>query len=280
MDAREIDQKPHVKNARKIFWQKGTCSQTFFHILNQEFDNPHTPAEKAVDQLAGGIMQRGHQCGMLWGATMASGLEASKKFKSCKIAQMVAIHTAKKIMDSFEAQTETVNCKDVTDCDFRNQWSFARYMITGKFLGCFRLAKDWAPNAVDSAIDGLSHEIQNPPELPISCAAELIRRLGGTEEEQVMASGLAGGMGLQGNGCGALAAAIWYSGLQYVKDDPKNKGYKNPNSKRILDDFLSKTDGKMLCSEITGKKFENVEQHSEFLKSGGCKKLIDVLSVT
>jgi len=42
----------------------------------------------------------------------------------------------------------------------------------------------------------------------MSCASEVVRRMGGRDEERVMVSGFAGGLGLSGNGRGALSAAI------------------------------------------------------------------------
>jgi len=55
-----------IKNdTKKLFLKKGTCSQTFFHILNREFGHIKETEERATDPLAGGIMQLGYQCGML-----------------------------------------------------------------------------------------------------------------------------------------------------------------------------------------------------------------------
>lgn len=42
----------------------GTCSRTFFYIINREFGFPHENEERAADPLAGGIVQQGYQCGM------------------------------------------------------------------------------------------------------------------------------------------------------------------------------------------------------------------------
>ncbi len=70
-------------NPRKVFWQRGTCSNAMFHLLNHEFDHIKPMEEKASDTLAGGIAQKGHQCGMLWGAALAAGL--SKPLPSIRI---------------------------------------------------------------------------------------------------------------------------------------------------------------------------------------------------
>lgn len=62
-----------------VFIKQGTCSRTFFYILNREFGHPREAEERAIDPLAGGIMQNGYQCGQLWGAVMALGAEALRR---------------------------------------------------------------------------------------------------------------------------------------------------------------------------------------------------------
>ena len=47
------------------------CSDTLLHVLNCAFDRPMGSEEHAAVPLAGGIMQHGHQCGMIWWATLA-----------------------------------------------------------------------------------------------------------------------------------------------------------------------------------------------------------------
>lgn len=47
-----------IKNqndARKIFKKLGSCSHTFFYILNREYGHPKRIEERAADPLAGGI---------------------------------------------------------------------------------------------------------------------------------------------------------------------------------------------------------------------------------
>ena len=58
---------PKKNDAKKTFKDLGTCSRTFEYILNREFGNDLEYEERAADPLAGGIMRKGHQCGMLLG---------------------------------------------------------------------------------------------------------------------------------------------------------------------------------------------------------------------
>ncbi|MGI9549610.1 MAG: hypothetical protein ACR2MT_00310, partial [Aurantibacter sp.] len=68
MDSDNVNIADGPKDGRKVFKKLGTCSRTFFHILNREFGHLKESEEEASGALAGGIMQEGEQCGMLWGA--------------------------------------------------------------------------------------------------------------------------------------------------------------------------------------------------------------------
>ncbi|MCK5704260.1 MAG: C_GCAxxG_C_C family protein, partial [Cyclobacteriaceae bacterium] len=195
-------------DAKKLFRSLGACSHTFFHILNREYGHIKRIEERASDPFAGGIYQQGYQCGMLWGASMAAGAEAFRRYEDLDKAIGVTIKATQHIMESFKKRTDTIECYDITDCDWSSKMSMAKYFITGKFLSCFNLAEEWAPEAIDAAEEGLSKEWDLPQEC-ISCASEVAKKMGASDEEMVMVAGFAGGLGLSGNACGAFSAAIW-----------------------------------------------------------------------
>ncbi|MES0488410.1 MAG: C-GCAxxG-C-C family (seleno)protein [Leptospirales bacterium] len=272
--------KIRIKNdAKKIFLKKGTCSHAFFHILNREFGHVQEQAESASDHLAGGILRQGYQCGMLWGATLAAGAEAFRRSDSLNSAIGLALTATQHIVESFSKRTKTVECSDITEADFKNPLSIAKYLVTGKALGCYKLSEKWAPEAIEAATKGLSTQKSNLPKTCISCASEVARKMGASDEEIVMVAGFAGGLGLNGNACGALSAAIWMRSLKTLKEQNKIKsGFRNPEADRILKTFQGVTDYEMLCSEITGKNFKTIDEHTEYIKNGGCAKLIDALA--
>ena len=92
-----------------------------------------------------------------------------------------------------------------------------------------------------------------------------------------MASGFAGGIGLSGGACGALGAAIWINGVKKGKDEDIKMDFKDPKAIELIERFLKHTDYKFECSEIVGRKFENVNDHAGYLAEGGCEELIEVL---
>ena len=263
---------------KRTFLKKGACSHTFFYILNREFGHAREYEERAVDPLAGGIVQQGYQCGIIWGACMALGTEAYHRNSNLDKTIGTTIKATQHMIKSFVDRAKCIDCEEITNCNWSNKWSIAKYFFSGKFYGCFKLAEKWAPDAIQAAHEALALDQSDLPQQSVSCASEVVKRMGGTDEEAAMVAGFAGGLGLSGNGCGALAAAIWKIILELVKKDSWKYTMSDPVTEGIINKFYETTDYKMECHEICGKKFNSIEEHSEFIKNGGCEKLINVLS--
>ncbi len=272
------DLKVPQKDIKKVFWKLGACSHTLFYILNREFGYPLEAEERASDPLAGGINQQGYQCGMLWGAALATGAEAFRRSENHDQAIGMAITAAQYLLASFVNRTRSADCADITSCDFSSKLSMAKYMLTGRFLSCFDLAQKWAPEAVRAATEGLSHQ-QATSQPPISCASEIAKKMGASDEQVVMVAGFAGGLGLSGNACGALSAAIWMNVLAALRENNSRKpAYPDPIAARILESFYRATDYEILCHKISGRCFKTIDEHTEYIKNGGCDKLMSVLA--
>ena len=52
MQTDKISQEKHPTDAKKIFRKLGTCSRTFFYLLDREFGNLMVNEERAADPLA------------------------------------------------------------------------------------------------------------------------------------------------------------------------------------------------------------------------------------
>jgi hypothetical protein len=270
-------------DVKKIFARCGACSQTFFCLLNREFGHPKKTEELASDPLAGGLMNTQNQCGMFWGSALAAGAESYRRYNECNQAIHKAITATQNLAESFSKRVKTVNCRDITGFDFSDKLGMAAFMATnlpGGFSNmiCMNLAEKWAPEAIQSVKEGLKAQHDDRSQLALSCATEVVKKMGANDEEMVIVAGLAGGIGLSGYACGALGAAIWKNSLDWCKKHPGQSGYMNPKSKEIMKAFHSVTDSKVLCSEICGQRFKTADDHTEFIKNGGCSKLIDVLS--
>lgn len=273
-----------IKNdTKKVFREKGTCSHTFAYLLNREFGKNKETEERATDPMAGGLMQKGHQCGMLWGASLAVGAEAYRRSQNSEEAIRLAITATQKLLESFSKRTNTINCRDITHSNLDNFFGLTKYMIKTMIQGmnnstCFNLAENWLPEAIQSAKEGLSQEPTDSTQKPISCATEVAKKMGATDEEMSMVAGFAGGLGLSGNACGALSTAIWMNSLTWIKEHPDKSAFKNKNAKATFKAFNTETNFEMLCHNICQQQFKTIDEHTQFIKNGGCSKLIETLA--
>ncbi|WP_167618407.1 C-GCAxxG-C-C family protein [Maribellus sediminis] len=264
------------KEARKLLFKLG-CTGALNAVVNQHLGRRDVEVEKASGPLCGGIMQEGHQCGMLWGAAMAAGSVAWRRTENTNRATVLAIKSSSELIKSFEQRSVSVDCRVITKCNQTSVWGMVKYFITGKPLGCARLIGKWAPEAVAAAEKGL---VENGTEEGnvVSCASVLAEKMGASKEKAMMLAGFAGGIGLCGNACGALGAAVYLRSEEWFKKHPNDTTFKIPEGQDVLKRFLQETDGKVKCSELCGRKFSTVEEHSEYIQNGGCKHLIDVLA--
>ncbi len=256
------------------------CSNTLFNVLSLAFGNPMQPEEGAAMPLAGGIMQHGYQCGMIWGASLAAGARAYHKFGRSSQAEAAAIVAAQRLVKSFHENNGAINCLEITDIDkSSSSWQMIKYfLIKGGSIGCMNMAAKYAHiafNEIDAALADTHNETLAPP---VSCAALLARRMGTSDRHAVMVAGFAGGIGLCGGACGALGAAIWLTSLKTLKSKDGKIDFKDPEAVATIDRFLKCTDYKFECSAIVGRKFESVEDHACHVCSGGCAEIIEALA--
>ena len=252
-------------------------------VVDRSFDHSLKLEEEASVPFAGGIpMQYGYQCGMLWGAALAAGAEAYRRFGPGPQAVTVAIMAAQGLLKSFRTHTNNeINCLEITDMNFQgnNQVkSILKFFIKGGPIGCFRMAAGYAPDAFSEINTALSEEHIEAPSPPVSCAAMLAQKMGVSDKHAVMAAGFAGGLGLCGGACGALAAAIWIIGMNSSKEGAANEVI-NSRIEDAIDRFLnSAADFEFECSTIVGRRFENIGDHAGYLRDGGCSEIIEALA--
>ena len=229
--------------------------------------------------LAGGLLGNGYQCGLLWGAALAAGAEAHRRYGAGPQAEAAAVAAAQQLVDAFRARARHVDCSDITKLEWKtaSKGQALKFVARGGPIGCFRLAGDYAPlayRAINAALAGPPAEL---PAAPVSCAALVAQKMGASEMHTVMAAGLAGGIGLCGGACGALGAAIWLTGLG-APDAQGELDYNNPIYADIIERFLEASDYEFECAAIAGRNFESVEDHAEYLRGGGCARLVAALA--
>ena len=274
--------KPEISSIRTVgaMLSGRACSDTLFHVLNRALGDPLKGEEQATMSLAGGIMQHGYQCGMIWGATLAAGAQAYRLFGPGPQTEAMTVLAAERLVVSFQACNHHVNCFELTHIDKSSSTMqlILHFLIKGGSISCFHMAARYAPVALGE-INRTFHDYpSNAPGFPVSCAALLARKMGLSDMHTVMAAGLAGGIGLCGGACGALGAAIWIANMNCNKEDGDRIKLTNPGAMDAIDRFMKCTDYDFECASIVGRRFESIEDHAGYLRDGGCFQIIEALA--
>jgi len=250
---------------------------------------------------AGGILQHGYQCGMLWGSSLAAGAEAYRRFGAGPEAESRTIEASRALVEAFRPRHDEIDCYEITHLNRESSsWDqFKFFMLKGGTIGCFKMASWFAPlakKAIEEAFDSDTLEAASPgtsdqpgpatdsfaadgsPSAPVSCAALLARKMGASEQHATMVSGLAGGLGLCGGACGALGAAIWLKTMEIAETEDLKMDLKDPRIQTVIDEFLKVSDYEFECSNIVGKEFETVDDHARYVRDGGCGAMIEALA--
>jgi hypothetical protein len=248
-------------------------------VVDGSFDHPLALEEHATLPLAGGIEQMGFQCGQLWGAALAAGAQAYQLFGPGPQAEAAAVIAAQKLVQSFRTRYKSINCLEVIELDWKNAQAaqILKFFLKGGPIRCFSMTAGYARAASDEIAAALSDSHLEAPVAPVSCAVMLAQKMGASDLHTVIAAGLAGGIGLSGGACGALGAAIWLIEMNRVQGGTGKVEYNSPEATEAIDRFVQSTDVEFECSKIAGRKFENVSDHADYLRDGGCSKLIEAL---
>jgi len=226
--------------------------------------------------LAGGMAGMGFQCGQVWGAALAAGAQAYHLYGAGPQAQAAALMASQRLVESFRTSYKSINCQDVTRLEWKNPKTrqIIGYILRGGVVRCFSMTAGYA-RAAFNEINTVFSENCLTPTPPVSCAAELARMMGASEMHAVMAAGLAGGIGLSGGACGALGAAIW---LRAMNGKEKDFDLNSPETTDTIDRFVESTEIEFECSAIAGRKFQDLNDHANYLRGGGCSKVIEALA--
>jgi hypothetical protein len=253
-------------------------------VVDSSFDHPLNLEEGAAAPLAGGILGNGYQCGMLWGAVLAGGAQVYQLFGSGAQAETRAILTAQRMVEVFRKRNKNINCSEITDMHWKGNSGrdlaaqALKFILKGGPIACFSMSASYARLAYNEAYTTFSDEPLEAIPPPVSCAALVAQQMGASELHAVMAAGFAGGIGLSGGGCGALGAAIWIIGMDYMRQNNQKPGLDTPMASAAIERYLEASDYEFECSKIVGRKFENIADHAGYLRAGGCSKIIAALA--
>jgi hypothetical protein len=249
-------------------------------VVDDSYGEPLRFEEEASAPFAGGILNHGFQCGMLWGAALAAGAQAYRLHGPGPVGETMALKASERLRDSFPTKNNYMNCIDITALDMKETSGVFKFLAKGGPIGCFRLAARYAPIARSEIDNALANGEIDITDRPVSCAAELARKMGASEMQATMAAGFAGGVGLSGGACGALGAAIWITIMNRNEEGGGTADYMSPEAMEVIDRFVEASEYEFECSEITGRQFANISEHADYICGGGCSEIIEALATT
>jgi hypothetical protein len=269
-----------------------SCSEASMTTQLRSVGADHQVFEQAAHRLSGGFMHSGRGCGLLTGSILAAGVLARQRFDDDDTAIAAAMSTACRLAKAFPDFTGSVNCGEITGDDLTTIGGRLRYLGTGSGSRCGHHHLKWGSHATGLIEESLSEFEDGAPERECAnCAVATLRRLatavGMEPRDTVLVAGLAGGVGLLGNVCGALASGVYaISAAEYIHSDTESRdswlrgglqeltgsAYRGEPSRlrlAFIDEF-----GSELCLDIVGRLFRDGDDHSEYIADGGCRDVI------
>jgi C_GCAxxG_C_C family probable redox protein len=261
------------------------CAPGQLSMLAEALDLELPEEAKALDPLMGGIMLHGYQCGALWGAALAAGAKAHSVLGPGPQAELATLMACQRMTEAYQERNGSLDCGDINDLDLKELQPlkiFVHFFVKGGTIKCVNVCAQTA----NHALEAIEAAVEAPPEAAscevVSCAAQLARRLGASELRVTMCAGLAGGIGLSGDACGALGAATWLLGLKMREGQGLTQlwGDKRFESRfeSMVEQFLEAIDYEFECEKGIGRRFDTPEEHVEFLQGGGCAQVIEALA--
>ncbi len=285
------------RDTAKYWWLECVaCSEASMTTQMRGFGIEEPVYEQALHAFSGGFMYLGHACGLLTGAALAAGFLAKARFRDNETRSTAALHATRQLAKAYSEFAGSINCREITEINLTNLRGRLRYLREGKGRMCGRIHLRWSPQAhelIDKALT--EFEEHKPDQECANCAVKTLKKMatsvGMDEEDSVLVAGLAGGVGLLGNVCGALAAGVYaLSVSQYLEQEGKKRDSRIRGSFQELTGasfrgsatqlklaFIDRFSGE-LCIQIAQRQFQDIEDHSAFIEPGGCQEAIEFVA--
>jgi len=285
------------RDIAKFWWLRCVaCSEASMTTQMHGFGFKEPIYEQALHSFSGGFMHLGHACGLLTGAAVAAGFLARRRFNDDQTRSAAALYATIQLARAYPEFAGSANCRDITEVSLTNLRGRLRYLQLGKARMCGRLHLKWASKAHNLVNQALTEfEAQRPEKECENCAVRTLNKIatptGMNQEDAVLVAGFAGGVGLLGSLCGALASGVFALSVSYYR----NKGSKKRDSRilgsmhelagtrykgsttRLRKAFIDRF-GSDLCSQIIYRHFKDIEDHSIFINNGECQTVIDFIA--
>ena len=123
-----------VQAARNYFLTEENiygCAETTFMVLKGAYNLPDAGNPSAAMVLNGGVAYDGGICGAISGAALAVGMLVERRIPDHKQAKRTARRIIMRYMDRFQAEHQSVNCRDLIKLDIRDEEQHHTFMESG-----------------------------------------------------------------------------------------------------------------------------------------------------
>jgi C_GCAxxG_C_C family probable redox protein len=116
---KEIEEK-----AEKCMQRYGTCSQSSFSVLNEQFALKGDEIIRALKPFAGGIAGKGETCGAVSGSLLALGLFFEAANPNTSEKSLTSIKYGALFFDRFKEEFGSTRCSEVVEHQFGRKYNF------------------------------------------------------------------------------------------------------------------------------------------------------------
>ncbi len=305
---------PKNRIAKKIAWKaKGTylstcsCSLTQIKPFQEIFNLIDDAVLKAAVGLSGGMFSKGSTCGVVFSGALTLAMLMDKELIEWKSTDEIALHARiKDFVTWFHEHYGTTLCRERTNLNLWTRSGLLGIILPGKLKICLTHTggtskylyenKDKTPRITQPSVSTTTFH----------CAKQVLEKIRkstgiGNDALERISIALDGGIGLQGDACGAIAGAVMAISLKFAKNMRESNVFSNLarfllssrklRNQKSFDDFFS-VGGKLMeniaeitnsleCRHIISKKFEGWEDFQQFGNSEyslKCQEIIDFVS--
>ena len=285
-----------TKTVAKGWWGRCiSCSEAAMTTQLRSFGVEESAYEQAIHAFSGGFLHSGRACGLLSGSALAAGVLARTRFSDQRARIHATLAATIGLARSHPALSGSVNCQTITETELTTWRGRLSYLMRGKAAHCGRLHVEWTSRAHRLIEESFRQAVDTPVSRCDNCAVATLGKcasaVGIPAEDVSIVAGLAGGLGLLGNVCGALAAGVFALGATHyiarsnAPRDSRARGAvaelssaarKGPPGE-LHRSFCGRF-GSDQCMKIVGRRFENVDDHARFIAEGGCATIVDFVA--
>ena len=295
----------YIHQSKKLLFTTFNCAKSQLIPLQAIHGIEDDELVMSLTGLAGGVLNNGSTCGVVIGGAVSIAMLRDKELAGqwTLADEIQLLQEVREQVNWFESRFNTSLCRE------REELNYERITVLGllnpkKAKGCvaragasmerFMERYDSIECGASPAGEGTVFPSPDPGEGVRGggsehCAAKILTEIRaqtgiGSERLERISVALDGGIGLTGDGCGALSGALMALGLRYALDPKDTEPDKLKNIYRSFDsEFFRKAIllvngfvkefGALECSRLGGRKFKDWNEFSDFRNSTACGRL-------